>query len=71
MWVGVAVVHWLLCCCGVGASGWVAYNMWVRVAVGAAPVPSGILLAVSAALCVFCVYNVLAGGNPPPAKKAA
>jgi hypothetical protein len=45
--------------------------MWQRVAAGAAPVPSGILLAVSAALCTFCVYNVLAGGNPPPGKKTA
>jgi hypothetical protein len=38
--------------------------MWQRVAAGATPVPSGIVLAASAALALFCVYNVLAGGNP-------
>jgi hypothetical protein len=53
-----------------GASGWVAHAMWQRVAAGVAPVPSGVMLALSAALALFCVYNVLAGGNPPPGHKA-
>ncbi|WIA13385.1 hypothetical protein OEZ85_006965 [Tetradesmus obliquus] len=53
-----------------GSSGWIAYQMWQRVQASVAPVPSGILLALSAALAVFCVYNIIAGGNPPPAQKA-
>jgi len=39
--------------------------MWQRVAASLSPVPSGVLLALSGALAAFCVYNVLAGGNPP------
>lgn len=49
-----------------GAAGWVAAAMWARVAAGVTPVASALLLAPSAALALFCVYNVLAGGNPPP-----
>jgi hypothetical protein len=30
-----------------------------------------VALAASAALALFCVYNVMAGGNPPPKKKDA
>jgi hypothetical protein len=45
--------------------------MWGRVAAGATPVPSGIMLALSAALAAFCAYNLLAGGNPPPKAKPA
>eukprot|EP00879_Flechtneria_rotunda_P033307 GHRR01036875.1.p1 GENE.GHRR01036875.1~~GHRR01036875.1.p1 ORF type:complete len:212 (+),score=37.46 GHRR01036875.1:295-930(+) len=51
-----------------GTSGWVAYQMWQRVQASVAPVPSGILLALSAALAAFCLYNIVAGGNPPPQK---
>ncbi|KAF8058107.1 FAX1 [Scenedesmus sp. PABB004] len=54
-----------------GTAGWVAHQMWLRVSASVAPVPSGILLALSAALAAFCVYNVAAGGNPPPARKPA
>eukprot|EP00882_Tetradesmus_deserticola_P008934 GHRQ01009424.1.p1 GENE.GHRQ01009424.1~~GHRQ01009424.1.p1 ORF type:complete len:179 (+),score=16.12 GHRQ01009424.1:127-663(+) len=54
-----------------GSSGYIAYQMWQRVQASIAPVPSGILLALSAALAVFCVYNIIAGGNPPPAQKTA
>ena len=32
----------------------------------AAALPAGVSLAASAALALFCAYNVLAGGNPPP-----
>jgi hypothetical protein len=52
-----------------GSSGWIAYQMWQRVQASVAPVPSGILLALSAALAAFCLYNIIAGGNPPPAQK--
>jgi hypothetical protein len=52
-----------------GSSGWIAYQMWQRVQASIAPVPSGILLALSAALAAFCLYNIIAGGNPPPAQK--
>lgn len=52
-----------------GVAGWIAYQMWQRVAASVAPVPSGILLALSAALAAFCLYNVVAGGNPPPSQK--
>jgi hypothetical protein len=45
--------------------------MWGRVAAGAAPVPSAIMLALSAALAAFCLYNLAAGGNPPPKGKPA
>eukprot|EP00775_Hariotina_reticulata_P005308 gene5308-5543_t len=54
-----------------GSSGWIAYQMWQRVQAGIAPVPSGILLALSAVLAAFCVYNVVAGGNPPPSSKSS
>ena len=41
--------------------------MWQRIQLGLSPVVvSGILLALSGALALFCVYNVIAGGNPPP-----
>jgi len=50
-----------------GSAAWVAYNMWQRIQLGLSPVVvSGILLALSGALALFCVYNVIAGGNPPP-----
>jgi hypothetical protein len=45
--------------------------MWGRIAAGASPVVSGIMLALSGALAAFCVYNVAAGGNPPPKGKPA
>ncbi|GBF98034.1 hypothetical protein Rsub_11145 [Raphidocelis subcapitata] len=53
------------------ASAWVAHTMWGRIAAGASPVVSGIMLALSGALAAFCVYNVAAGGNPPPKAKPA
>jgi hypothetical protein len=56
-------------CLVAGSSGWIAYQMWQRVQASVAPVPSGILLALSAALAAFCLYNIIAGGNPPPAQK--
>jgi hypothetical protein len=43
--------------------------MWQQVQAGTHALPSSLLLALSAALALFCLYNVLAGGNPP--KKAA
>jgi hypothetical protein len=45
--------------------------MWQRVAATLSPVPSGIMLALSGALAAFCVYNVAAGGNPPPKSEKA
>jgi hypothetical protein len=60
-----------------GASGAVAYSTWARVQVGAAAFAGGavgywlsvVVLALSAAFFLFCVYNVLAGGNPPKVPK--
>lgn len=51
------------------ASGWVANAMWLRVGAGLTPVISGIMLALSGAMAAFCLYNLAAGGNPPPSAK--
>jgi hypothetical protein len=39
--------------------------MWQQVQQKVAVLPASAGLAASAALALFCVYNVLAGGNPP------
>lgn len=52
---------------GAVASG-VGWLMYKNVQAKAAVLPSGILLALSAAAALFCFYNVAAGGNPPKKK---
>lgn len=42
-----------------------AYLAGVKAQAGIAVLATGGLAAVSAALCLFCLYNVMAGGNPP------
>lgn len=51
-----------------GASAYVAYTCWQSLQAGVIPWLSGIVLGLSAALSLFCIYNVLAGGNPPKRK---
>lgn len=48
-----------------GVSGGLTYIMYQKVQKGMAVVPSGVILVLSAAMCLFSVYNILAGGNPP------
>lgn len=57
----------LTCHSDAGASGYIAYMAYDKFAAAAGLtmwVTGGIALA-SAAIALFCVYNVLAGGNPP------
>lgn len=49
----------------------VGYFMYKNTQQKVAVMPSTVLMVVSAVLALFCVYNVLAGGNPPKKKAAA
>lgn len=55
-----------------GSSAAVAYVAYAGLSAtaGLAYYLSGGLMVVSLLLSAFCVYNILAGGNPPPKKKA-
>ncbi|KAL4422629.1 hypothetical protein ABPG75_008826 [Micractinium tetrahymenae] len=48
-----------------GLAGWLAYYAWRAVQQRVAPVFMAGLLGLSAAMALFLVYNVAAGGNPP------
>jgi len=61
-----ATLFTLLSAAIAGIMGWMA---WKGLQQGILPYLSGFLLALSAAVAIFLVYNVLAGGNPPPQKK--
>jgi len=50
------------------AAGYVAYTAYGAMKAGVVVWLTGTILAISAALCLFCFYNVAAGGNPPPKK---
>jgi hypothetical protein len=52
-------------------AGAAAYLAFPHVTVGTVAWVAGTIVVVSAAAALFCVYNVLAGGNPPPKGKAA
>lgn len=52
-------------------ASFVAFGSWRCVQYGAAVVPSYILLLLSVATSLFCLYNVMAGGNPPKQAKSA
>lgn len=60
-----------MCVAIAAIASWVGYTMWQRVQQGVSVVPSAILMSLSAALVAFCLYNVLAGGNPPKTSAAA
>lgn len=46
--------------------GYVAYTAWQGYQAGLSRVFTGATLAVASGLFLFLVYNMLAGGNPPP-----
>lgn len=48
-----------------GLAGWLAYYAWRAVQQRVAPLFMGALLGLSAAMALFLLYNVAAGGNPP------
>eukprot|EP00195_Chlamydomonas_chlamydogama_P016424 CAMPEP_0202902088 /NCGR_PEP_ID=MMETSP1392-20130828/16273_1 /ASSEMBLY_ACC=CAM_ASM_000868 /TAXON_ID=225041 /ORGANISM="Chlamydomonas chlamydogama, Strain SAG 11-48b" /LENGTH=112 /DNA_ID=CAMNT_0049588791 /DNA_START=302 /DNA_END=640 /DNA_ORIENTATION=+ len=52
-----------------GAAGYAGYLAWTKVQAGQVVWLTGSVAVASAALALFCVYNILAGGNPP--KKTA
>lgn len=58
---------YLMCTCTYNALHCTAGTYWMvqRTMIGLTPIYSGVLAAVSAAMAVFLVYNVIAGGNPP------
>jgi hypothetical protein len=53
-----------------GAAGWAGYLAWQRLSGGGQPLVWGAVAVLSGAAALFCAYNVLAGGNPPPKAKA-
>lgn len=55
--------------CPMPCSGGLAYWMWIRVKLGEAVLFSSSVMWLSAAMCVFLVYNLIAGGNPPKKDK--
>lgn len=48
-----------------GLAGWLAYYSYRAVQQGVSSLIMGTLLGLSAAMAIFLVYNVAAGGNPP------
>lgn len=48
-----------------GLAGWLAYYAYRAVQQGVSRMFMGALLGLSAAMALFLVYNVVAGGNPP------
>ncbi|PRW20473.1 FATTY ACID EXPORT chloroplastic-like [Chlorella sorokiniana] len=48
-----------------GLAGWLAYYSYRAVQQGVSSLVMGTLLGLSAAMALFLVYNVAAGGNPP------
>ncbi|KAG1658521.1 hypothetical protein FOA52_009865 [Chlamydomonas sp. UWO 241] len=52
-----------------GSAGAVAYATYMSFSAGIIPWLTGSLIGLSAACCLFCLYNVAAGGNPPPKPK--
>jgi hypothetical protein len=45
--------------------------MYTKVKQGVVTWATGSMTAVSGALALFCIYNILAGGNPPAKKGPA
>lgn len=47
-------------------AGALTYKAWIGWQAGIARMPHAVLGLLSAGMTLFLVYNVLAGGNPPP-----
>lgn len=58
-------------CCPAGVSGGLTYFAYQAVQHGAPLIPHAPLGLLSALMTLFLVYNILAGGNPPPKEKPA
>jgi hypothetical protein len=54
-----------------GVAGGMTYEAYKGFQRGVALVPHVVLGALSAAMTLFLLYNLAAGGNPPPKEKAA
>ena len=64
-------IHPASWCLHTGASGYALYACYPLIQGAAVGWVAGGLAVLSGASAVFCLYNVLAGGNPPPSKKKA
>lgn len=53
-----------------GVSGWLTYEAAMGFQRGVARVPHAMLGLLSAAMTLFLMYNLAAGGNPPPKPQA-
>ncbi len=55
----------MIYCCHTGVAGYLAFTCWGLYSSGVIPWLTGTLIALSAAMALFALYNVAAGGNPP------